>query len=236
MTDTECDERPLMMKELPAAERPREKLCQHGAKALTNAELLAILLRTGTKQDSVMRLAERLLKRYEEIGIAGVAALPMQELSRMKGIGPTKAVTVLAALELGKRLAMQQSRERPVIQRPEDAAALMGPMLRYEPQEHFKLVLLSTKHHVLAMPTVSVGTLNASLVHPREVFRMAVAYPAAAIILVHNHPSGDPTPSQEDIALTKRLAAAGELMDIRVLDHIIIGDNKYVSLKEKGII
>lgn len=229
-------DKPLMLKELPKDERPREKMMAKGAASLSNAELLAILLRTGTKADSAVRLAERLLKRQEELGLAGLAVLTTQEMRKIKGIGIAKAVTVAAAVEIGKRLASLVPGERPSIMSPADAANYMMPKLRYETKEHFVGILLSTKNHIIAAPTISVGTLNASLVHPRELFKEAINYSAASIILVHNHPSGDPTPSTEDIALTQNLVKAGKLLDISVLDHVIIGDNKYVSLKEKGII
>ena len=230
------ESKPLMIKELPKDERPREKMLTKGAQALSNAELLAILLRTGTKNDSVLRVAERLLKKYEELGVAALSSLGPQELSKIKGIGPVKAVTIIAAIELGKRLNGLASADKPVILAPGDAANLLMARLRYEPREHFIIILLSTKNHVLATPTISIGSLNASIVHPRELFREAINHSAAAVILVHNHPSGDPTPSSEDIALTLKLVDAGKILEIHVLDHVIIGDNKYVSLKEKGII
>lgn len=224
----------LTIRELPANERPREKLLDKGAYAVSDAELLAILLRTGTKQENVTRIAERLLKDYQ--GISGLAALSPQELEKIYGIGPAKAVTLVAAAELAKRLAAHSPGDRQIIRSPGDAAAIVMPRLRYESKEHFMVVLLSTKNHVLATPTISVGSLNASVVHPRELFRQAINYSAASVILVHNHPSGDPAPSQEDIILTRRLVEAGSLLDISVLDHLIIGDGKYVSMKEKGII
>lgn len=230
------DRKPLMIKELPKEERPREKMLAKGAQALSNAELLAILLRTGTKQDSVLRVAERLLKKYEELGVAALSGLNPQDISQIKGIGPVKAVTVAAAIELGKRLNGLASAERAIIRSPEDAANLLMARLRYEAREHFIVLVLSTKNHVLATLTISIGSLNASIVHPRELFRQVIHYSAASVILVHNHPSGDPTPSSEDIGLTRKLMDAGELLEIPVLDHVIIGDNKYVSLKEKGII
>ncbi|SHI43679.1 RadC family protein [Propionispora hippei] len=226
----------LMIKELPQEERPREKLLAKGPEALSNAELLAILLRSGTKQDSVMRVAERLLKQYESTGIGAFSNISPQAISKIKGIGMVKAVTIVAAIELGKRLHSSTILEKPVIHSPRDVADLMMSRLRYENKELFMILLLSTKNHVLATPVISVGTLNASLVHPREVFREVIHYPAASVILLHNHPSGDPNPSKDDIALTKKLIDAGKILDISVLDHVIIGDNKYVSLKEKGII
>mgnify|MGYP000916623410 CR=1 FL=1 len=229
-------EKPLTVKELPVDERPREKLLSRGAQALSNAELLAILLRTGTKTDSVVRVAERLLKQYEGRGVSALSSLTPQDISKIKGIGPVKAVTVVAAVELGKRLHTFNSANRPVIRSPQDAAELVMSRLRYETREQFMVILLTTKNSVLATPVISTGTLNATLVHPRELFKPAISHAAATVILVHNHPSGDPEPSQEDILLTKKMVAAGNLLDISVLDHIIIGDNKYVSLKEKGII
>lgn len=225
-----------MMKELPEDERPREKMLIHGAQALSNAELLAILLRTGTRQEPVVSLAQRILKKFEGDGLSALAAVKPQELSQVRGVGPAKAVTVMAAIELGTRLQSQAAARRPVIRSPQDAADLMMARLRYESREHFMVLLLSTKNHVIATSVISVGSLNASIVHPRELFREAICYSAAAVILIHNHPSGDPAPSQEDIVLTKKLVEAGQLLDITVLDHVIIGDNRYVSLKEKGII
>jgi len=225
-----------MIKELPADARPREKLLARGPQSLSDAELLAILIRTGTPRDSALRVAERLLLKYGESGLTGLGGVSARELSRIKGIGAVKAVTIVAALELGKRLAASSRPLRPVIKSPVDVANLMMERLRYEVREHFVVVMLSTKNHVLGAPVVSVGSLNASLVDPKEVFRQALEYSAAAVVLVHNHPSGDPSPSPEDIALTKRLVQGGQILEITVLDHLIIGDGKYVSLKEKGII
>lgn len=225
-----------MVKDLPEAERPREKLLTRGAKALSNAELLAILLRTGTKEDSVMRVAEKLLIAYKSKGLSGISNLSPKEFSKVKGIGTVKAITVIAALELGMRLAEEPARQRIVIRSPKDVADYVMAHLRYENKEHFITMLLNTKNCVLATPVVSIGSLNASIVHPREVFTEAIKYSAAAMILVHNHPSGDPTPSKEDILITKKLVQAGEIMDISVLDHVIIGDSKYISVKEEGLI
>lgn len=227
-------DRPLMIKELPSEERPREKLLSKGAQALSNAELLAILLRTGTQAESAMRLAEKVVEKYD--GVTALGRLSPRDISRIKGIGAAKAVTIAAAIELGKRIAGFDPSDRHVIRSPRDAAALMLPRLRYETREHFLVMMLSTKNHVLATPTISIGSLNASIVHPRELFREVITYSAASIILVHNHPSGDPTPSAEDIHLTKQIVEAGKMLNISVLDHLIIGDGKYVSLKEQGIL
>lgn len=226
----------LMVRDLPKEERPREKLLLKGAKSLSNAELLAILLRTGTKNDSVLQVAEKLLIHYQNNGLAGIWNLSPKEFSRIKGIGTVKAITVIAALELGMRLAEEPSKQRFVIRSPKDVADYVMPRLRYEKKEHFMVMLLNTKNHVLATPIISIGSLNASIVHPREVFREAIRYSAASVILIHNHPSGDPTPSQEDKLVTSKLVQAGTLMDIAVLDHIIIGDSKYISIKEEGMI
>lgn len=225
--------KPLMMKELPENERPREKMLQRGAQSLSEAELLAILLRTGMKNTPVKTLAEELITKY---GVAGLGGLSPQELSQARGVGEVKAVTVLAGIELGRRLSVKSPEQRAVIRSPQDVADLLMPRLRYEHKEYFMALLLSTKNHVLAQPVISVGTLNASIVHPRELFREAINYSAASVILVHNHPSGDPQPSKEDIVLSQNLVQAGKVLSISVMDHVIIGDGKYVSLKEKGIL
>ncbi|MGL5269034.1 MAG: RadC family protein [Selenomonadaceae bacterium] len=225
-----------MVRDLPQAERPREKLLSEGSRALTNAELLAILLRTGTKEESVLHLAERILSRFKEQGIASLVNVSSLELSEIKGIGPAKALTILAAIEFGRRIGTKAAEQRQTIQGPEDVAAYAMPRLRYQTKEYFLVLLLNMKNQVLSLQTISVGSLSASIVHPREVFQAALRQSAAAVILIHNHPSGDPSPSQEDIAITDRLVQAGKLMDIPVLDHVVIGDNKYISLKEKGMV
>lgn len=227
-------DKPLTIKELPADERPREKFLTVGAEAMSNAELIAILLRTGSHKDSAVRLAERLLVMFD--GIVGLSKLSPPEITKIKGIGVAKAVAIGAAVELGKRMNLQTGAKRQIIHSPKDVADLMMPRLRYENKEKFIGVLLSIKNHVLATPTISIGILNAAIVHPRELFREAINNSAAAVILVHNHPSGDPQPSQEDISLTVKMIEAGRLLDISVVDHVIIGDGKYVSLKEQGIL
>jgi len=225
-----------MVRDLPEDERPRERLLEKGAAVLSNAELLAILLRTGTREDSVIHLAEKVLAMYKERGILSIMHMSPGELSGIKGIGEAKASTIIAAVELGRRLSEKVSEKRYVIHGPEDAAAYVMPRFRYETKEHFAVMLLNTKNHVLSVHVVSIGSLSASIVHPREVFREAIQNAAASIILLHNHPSGDPSPSREDISVTERLVKAGKIMDIPVLDHIIIGDDKYISLKEKGMV
>ncbi|MHC1758002.1 MAG: DNA repair protein RadC [Negativicutes bacterium] len=225
---------PLMIKELPADERPREKMKERGAQALGNSELLAILLRTGNFQESALRIAENLLDRQG--GLAGFGNATMEEFEQVKGVGEAKAITVMAAIELGRRVTTLAPTERVIIRTPDDVAALLMPRFRYETKESFIAILLSTKNHVLKTPVISVGSLNASIVHPRELFREAINASAAAVILAHNHPSGDPAPSPEDVSLTRKLLEAGKLLDIPVLDHIVLGDGKYISFKEKGIL
>jgi len=225
---------PMMIKELPEDERPREKMHDKGAQALGNSELLAILLRTGTRDESALRLAERLLEKQG--GLAGISGASESDIAEIKGIGAAKAGTILAAVELGRRVNSLAPTQRAVIRTPDDVATLLMPRLRYETKEYFMAVFLSTKNHVLKTAVISVGSLNASIVHPRELFREAMQASAAAMILAHNHPSGDPSPSPEDVELTRRLVEAGRLLDMAVLDHVIIGDGKFVSLKEKGIL
>ncbi|WP_319404431.1 DNA repair protein RadC [uncultured Anaeromusa sp.] len=226
------------MRELPEKERPREKMLRLGARGLSDAELLAILLRTGTVEESALSIAQGLLKEYEQPGgVALLAATRPEDLSKYKGIGNVKAITITAAIEFGRRLyARQASGDITSIRQPEDAANWYLHRLRYVQQEEFHVLLLSTKHQVLASCCVAVGTMDAALVDPRRVFQEALRHQAAALILAHNHPSGDPSPSKEDIALTLRLAEAGKLLELPVLDHVIIGDGRFVSLKEKGLL
>lgn len=225
-----------MVRDLPLTERPRERLLTSGPESLSNVELLAILLRTGTHEDSVLHLAERVLSSLQDRGLPGFTDMAPEELAGIHGIGGAKAATVLAAVELGRRLSERTTERRVVIHGPEDAANYALPRFRYERREHFSVMLLNTKNHVLAMPVISIVSLTASIVHPREVFCEAIRHAAASMILFHNHPSGDPSPSREDIAVTERLVKAGKIMDIPVLDHIILGDMKYISLKEKGMV
>lgn len=224
----------LRVKDLPAEERPREKLERRGAADLTNRELLAVLLRTGTRRRSALSLADHVLTKAG--GLRGLARTRLEDLCRIEGVGPAKAAQILAGVELGRRLLTLGPEERPPVRSPGEAAGLVMPEMRFLAKEHFRALLLDTKNRVLASELVSIGTLNTSLVHPRELFRRAVQACAAAVILVHNHPSGDPTPSAEDLALTKRLVEVGKIMGIEILDHLIIGDNRYVSLKERALL
>ena len=199
----------LLVRDLPADERPRERLLAEGAASLSNTELLAVLLRTGVKDDSVLRVAEKVLALYKERGLAAITQMSVKELSSIKGVGMAKAATILAAVELGRRLALKAAEERTIVHGPADAASYVMPRFRFERREHFAVLLLNAKNHILALKTISVGTLTSSVVHPREVFQAAIEQSAAAVILVHNHPSGDPAPSGEDLAVTRRMVEAG---------------------------
>lgn len=222
------------IKELPADQRPRERLHAFGAQALTTAELIAILIRVGTRERSAVSLGEHLLAHFGNI--KGVAGASVEELSKIKGVGPAKAAEIKAAIEFGNRLALFTGDVRPAIGGPRDVANLLMPDLRYLKKETLKSILMDTKNRVLAIKTVSIGDLSSSIVHPREVFKDAIVASAASLIVAHNHPSGDPTPSADDVAVTKRLMDAGGIIGIDLLDHIVIGDGKFVSLKERGLI
>nr|WP_066365567.1 DNA repair protein RadC [Neobacillus fumarioli] len=222
----------LMIRDFPLDERPRERFIHHGPQSLSNHELIAILLRTGTKDESVLQLANRLLSHFE--GLRQLKNATLEEITEIKGIGSAKAIQILAAVEIGRRIANSTFNDRYVIRSPEDGAKYVMNDMRFLPQEHFVCLYLNTKNQVIHKQAVFIGSLNASIVHPREVYREALKRSAASIIAVHNHPSGDPTPSREDIEVTKRLAECGKIIGIDLLDHLIIGDNKFVSLKEKG--
>lgn len=212
-------------------ERPRERLLAHGAACLADAELLALLLRTGSRARSALQLATQLL---DPCGLAPLARTEPGELASIPGVGPAKAATVLAACELGRRMASRPLARGERIGSPEDVHRHFHPRLRDAPTEQFHVVMLDARHRVLRSVLTSQGTLTATLVHPREVFRPALREAAAAIVLVHNHPSGDPAPSPEDREITRRLARAGALIGIPVLDHVIVADRGYASLREQG--
>lgn len=222
----------VMIRDVPREERPRERLIKYGAEHLSNQELIAILLVSGTRDESVMSLAHRMLMHFEGIKLLNEATI--EELTAIKGIGPAKGVMILAAIELGRRLHTFKPIELTTIRSPRDGANYVMEEMRTLNQEHFVVLFLNTKNEVIHQQTIFIGSLNSSIVHPREVFREAVKRSAASIICFHNHPSGDPTPSQEDIHVTRRLVDSGKMMGIEVLDHIIIGDRKFISLKEKG--
>lgn len=230
----EIDKR-FTIKELPETERPREKLYSKGVESLSNEELLAIIIRTGTKTESAIELSKKVLSRNKD-GIAYLRDTEPEELLKIKGIGSCKAAQILAAIEIGKRINYYNALPKVKITQANTVAELFNDEMRYLQKEHFKIILLDTKNQILSVEEISIGTLNASIVHPRDVFKIAIKRNANSIILIHNHPSGDPTPSKEDINITNRLLDVGELVGIKVLDHIIIGDNVYISFKEKNLI
>lgn len=223
-----------MIRDLPHGERPRERLQEYGPKYLNNTELIAILLRTGLKGENVLSLASRLLARFH--GLAGLGRTTFAELCSERGVSEAKACQLLAALELGRRFVSLAPEERAAIQSPQDVANLLSAEMAALDQEHLRVLLLNTKNEVLSIQEIYVGNVNSSVVRPAEIFRPAVRNNTPSIIVVHNHPSGDPTPSREDIAITRTLVSSGELLGIELLDHVVIGSgNRYVSLKEKGL-
>ncbi len=224
----------ISIKDLPQNERPREKLFKYGTYVLSNNELLAIILRTGSKSEGVISLCNRIL--IESRGISGLFNLAPEELMKIKGVGKAKAAQLLALQELTKRFGTFRSGDEYKINSPSDAANMLMEDMRYLNEEHLKVVMLNTKNIVISVKDVSVGSLNSSIVHPREVFTEAIKRSSASIIVCHNHPSGDPTPSKEDIDVTYRLDKSSKILGIDLLDHLIIGDGKYVSLKERGIL
>ncbi len=224
----------ITIKEMPQHERPREKLLKYGADSLSNAELLAIVLSTGTRETSAIDLAKRIIYSSNE-GLRSLMNTSIEQLCQIKGVGLAKSSQIIASIELGKRIALTLRADRYKIKCPADVGTLLMEEMRYLKKEHFNIILLNTKNEVISVENISIGSINASIVHPREVFLEAIKRSSSSIILVHNHPSGDPQPSKEDIHITKRLVEAGKLIGIEVLDHIIIGDNVYISLKEKNI-
>jgi DNA repair protein RadC len=219
--------------DLHETERPRERLEQLGPQALSNAELIAILLRVGVTGENAVQVGQRLLQHFG--GLRGLHRAPFEELVNQHGIGEAKAAQIKAAIELGRRLALESPEERPVIHSPADAAALVQYEMSALEQEHLRVLLLDTKNHVLDIVEVYRGSVNMSQVRVGEVFKAAVRRNAAAVIVVHNHPSGDPTPSPDDVSVTRAIVQAGKLLDVDVLDHLVIGQGRYVSLKERGL-
>ena len=229
---TEVGYRPTI-KELPTSERPRERLLHYGAGALSTAELLAIILRTGTQDENVIALSHRLLARFGNL--AGLVQANTAEMVREHGLGPAKVAQLKATLELGRRMMAESPEERFQIRSPADAANLVMTEMGVLEQEQLRIILLDTKNRVLATPTIYKGSLNTSLIRVGELFREAVRANCASLIVVHNHPSGDPAPSPEDVAVTRQIVDAGKLLDVDVLDHLVIGRQRFVSLKERGL-
>ncbi|NMC77738.1 MAG: DNA repair protein RadC [Chloroflexi bacterium] len=218
--------------DLAANDRPRERLAQYGPQVLSNAELLAILLRVGLPGENAVQLGQRLLVEFQ--GLAGLHRASFDQVCRQRGIGEAKAAQLKAAIELGRRMLLESPEERPVIHAPGDVASLVEYEMAALDQEHLWVLVLDTRGRVLELDKLYKGSLNASMVRVAEVFRTAIQRNAASIVLIHNHPSGDPTPSQEDIHLTRVVVQAGKLLDIEVLDHLVIGHGRWISLKDKG--
>ena len=222
-----------MIRDLAEEDRPRERLLRVGARAVSTAELLAIIMRTGTGGENVLRMAERLLAKFKNL--PGISRASVTEIMTVRGIGPAKAVEVKAAMELGRRLMAAAPEEKVRITSPADAANLLMSEMAFLEQEHLKVILLDTRNQVLHTPTIYIGSLNTSVVRVGELFKAAIKENAAAVIVAHNHPSGDPSPSPEDIRVTRNIVKAGQLLDIEVLDHLVIGHHRFVSLKERGL-
>ncbi len=226
----------LTVLDLPVSERPRERLSRLGAEALSEQELLACILGRGVAGDSVLVTARRLLAAFHSL--RGIAEASVEQLSEVHGIGPAKAVQLKAAVELSRRLALASDGRPPVVDSIDAAAALLRPHLLDKKKEHFVALLLDNRHRLIRLSPIAIGSLSAPLVHPRELFKEAIAASAAAVIVAHNHPSGDPTPSEHDAQMTARLVEAGALLGIEVLDHLILGagGTPPVSLRAQGII
>ena len=219
--------------DLAIDERPRERLAHLGPQALATAELLAILLRVGVPGENAVQLGQRLLNEIK--GLSGLHRVPFEELCQQHGIGEAKAAQIKAAIELGGRLRLEAPEERPSVNSPADAAALVAYEMSALEQEHLRVILLDIRNRVLEIVEIYKGSVNSSQVHVGEIFKPAIRRNAPALIVVHNHPSGDPTPSPDDVAVTRVIAQAGKLLDVDVLDHMIIGQGRWVSLKERGL-
>ena len=219
--------------DLHASDRPRERLASLGPQALTNAELIAILLRVGVKGENAVEVGQRLLNKFG--GLTGLHRAPFVDIKKQHGLGDAKAAQIKAAIELGRRLTLESPEERPTINSPADAAALVSYEMSALEQEHLRVILLDRRNRVMETVEVYKGSVNSSQVRVGEIFKEAVRKNASAVIVIHNHPSGDPTPSPDDVAVTRAIVQAGKLLDVEVLDHLVIGQGKWVSLKERGL-
>jgi DNA repair protein RadC len=234
MTETEATPRAgYRIADLHQTERPRERLAALGAQALSKAELIAILLRVGVRGENAVEMGERLLQCFG--GLSGLHRAPFEELMNQHGMGEAKAAQLQAAIELGRRLMVEAPEEHTIINSPDDAAELVRYEMSALEQEHLRVIVLDTRNHVLGVVEVYHGSVNTSQVRVGEVFKAAIRRNAAAVIIVHNHPSGDPTPSPDDLAVTRACVQAGKLLDVEVLDHLVIGQGRYVSMKERGL-
>ena len=224
----------MNIKEMPTEERPVERLFCYGKGALTNAELLAVLLGSGTKNQSALDLADRMIALNG--GVSGIGELSAEDLMKIPGVGPRKAASVICALELGRRIAKTPPARRKSLGSPQKMAEVLMEDMRYSRKEYFKILMVNVKFELIGVETISIGELSSAPVHPRESFEPAIRKGAYAVCFAHNHPSGDPRPSDDDLKMTRRLCECGDILGIRVLDHIIIGDGVYISLKEEGYI
>ncbi len=221
------------IRDLHESDRPRERLATLGPQALSNAELMAILLRVGVAGESAVHVGQRLLNKFG--GLTGLHRAPLADIKKQHGLGDAKAAQIKAAIELGRRLTLEAPEERPSINSPADAAALVSYEMSALEQEHLRVILLDRRNRVLEAVEVYKGSVNSSQVRIGEVFKEAVRKNASAVVVIHNHPSGDPTPSPDDVAVTRAIVQAGKLLDVEVLDHLVIGQGKWVSLKERGL-
>lgn len=233
MTDNEHPVYRPMMRDVPSSERPRERLLRYGASTLSTPDLLAIVLRNGSRGENVLAMALRLVSHYK--GVRGLARTPAADLASQRGMGPAKTAEVLAAFELGRRLAATSTEDRPVVTSPADAYNLLAAEMAGEEQEQIRTLLLDTKHRVIGSSLVYKGNVNTAVVRVGELFRDAVRANCVAMIVAHNHPSGDPSPSEDDVRITEDIVKAGKLLQIEVLDHLVIGQQGFVSLKERGL-
>lgn len=233
MTQDESAPYHLTIREMPADERPREKLRNHGAASLSHAELIAIILNTGLRGETVVDVARRLLSDHG--GLAGLARMDLDDLCRVRGLGEAKAAKLKAALEIGRRLSIAQPEARPQVRTPEDIYAMAGSDMVFLDQEQLRVLLLDTKNRALRTVNLYQGSVNSAQVRVAEVFRDAVRLNAPTIAVLHNHPSGDPTPSSADVALTSQLCQAGKLLRIELLDHLIVGHGQFRSLRRLGL-
>ncbi len=229
---TTADSLPNNILNIPLSERPREKMCNYGSEALRDAELLAILLSTGIQGKNAIEVGKEILNEYD--GLLGLLDADLESLQRINGLGPAKACKLMASIELGRRWASARRSVTHKVGSPADVAKFLGGSFAFLDKEHFKVLYLDVKNQIVHEETVSVGTLSSSLVHPREVFKPAIKKSAHGLIVAHNHPSGDTTPSEDDIVTTKRLQEAGEIIGIKLIDHLIFGHGSFISLKEKG--
>jgi len=221
----------MKIKDLPESSQPRERFLKHGPEVLSDAELFAIILRTGVVGENVMEMSNRLIS---EFGLVNLFECSLKELQVIKGIGPNKAMQLLAMVELGKRYDQEKNSIKKITC-AEDVFKLFHNDFKNKKQEHFSILMLNTQNNIIKKEPLTIGILNASVIHPREVFKPAIKNSCNKIILVHNHPSGDPTPSEEDLEITRKMIEVGEELEIRVLDHIIVGDNNWWSWKEKTL-